>query len=81
MLGRDFAKIVDQVPDSRVWCSCYGSGECCKKHTERYGMHNVRVSARLDKREAGENIKELNRMLNLSTLISRPPYIFTAHIR
>lgn len=43
-----FAKIVDQVPDSRVWCSCYGSRECCKKHTEICGMHSVRVSARLD---------------------------------
>ena len=38
-----FAKVVDQVSDSRiwgrvwcrVWCSCYGSGECCNKHTER----------------------------------------------
>ena len=30
------ANIVDQVPNSRVWCSCYGSGEYCKKHTERY---------------------------------------------
>lgn len=33
-------KSIDQVPDSRFWyrgwCSCYGSGECCKKHTERY---------------------------------------------
>lgn len=43
-----FAKIVDQVPDSRVWCSCYGSRECCKKHTEICGMHSVRGSARLD---------------------------------
>ena len=36
----EFAKSVDQVSDSRfwcrVWCSCYGSGECCKKHIERY---------------------------------------------
>lgn len=46
-----FAKIVDQVPDGRVWCSCYGSGECCKKHTEIYRMHSVRVSVELGSSE------------------------------
>ena len=51
------AKIVDQVPYGRVWCSCYGSGECCKKHTEIHGMHSVRVAARLDNRKLERILK------------------------
>ena len=44
-------------------------------------MHSVRVSARLDKREAGKYDEELYRMLKLSTLISRLSYIFTGYLK
>ena len=72
-----FANIVDQVPDSRIRCSCYGSRECCKKHTEICGMHSFRFSAGLDDCKLEKMMKDCTRTPNPLSLISRPQYIST----
>ena len=71
------AKIVDQVPDGRFWCSRYGSGECCKKHTEICGMHGIRVSvnwivmSRNEQWRAVQNAGSISSYIQTSTHVDR----------
>lgn len=44
-------------------------------------MHSVRVPARVDMWEAEDSNEELYTMLNLSTLIPRPPHIVTGYLK